>query len=371
MITFAEYLPIVLDMREREGVRGIATERNRAGVHLASAPFAPLPLGEIRGPHIRAWLGEMQQKTARDHRGDRLISTQTVARSLALASAVFGRAVESELVPTNPCHGVRLRKRAEELTAAEPWTYLTLGEQRALAESERIWPIHRAAIAFAIGTGLRQGEQMHLPIDEVHVDGSTPHVNVRFGSKNKPPKSGKSRIVPLFGSGLVAAREALAWSTRRYNPERVLFPGMSGRRRSTGKPLGSVYDEFGEWEDGWKQAKRYANILRRVRWHDLRHTFASCLVSGAWGHRWPLPEIRSVMGHSSVTITERYAHLGDDAIHAAARATGYIPPAPDTLLEIDVPPECVPGSPVDTAWTIARHAMQPNSHVGPGKETEK
>jgi hypothetical protein len=58
-----------------------------------------------------------------------------------------------------------------------------------------------------------------------------------------------------------------------------------------------------------------------VRWHDLRHTCASSLVAGWWGRRWSLEEVREMLGHSSVLVTERHAHFADSAMDRAARQT--------------------------------------------------
>jgi len=57
-------------------------------------------------------------------------------------------------------------------------------------------------MAFALGTGLRAGEQFNLELVDMRVDGDHPSVIVRYGSKGKPPKNGKIRHVPLFGLGL-------------------------------------------------------------------------------------------------------------------------------------------------------------------------
>jgi hypothetical protein len=73
-------------------------------------------------------------------------------------------------------------------------------------------------------------------------------------------------------------------------------------------------DRFREWV-------RAAWIERRVRWHDLRHMCASSLVAGWWGRRWSLEEVREMLGHSSVLVTERYAHFAESAIDSAARQT--------------------------------------------------
>lgn len=54
-----------------------------------------------------------------------------------------------------------------------------------------------------------------------------------------------------------------------------------------------------------------------------------CDLAGIWGRRWSLAEVRDVLGHSSVTITERYAHLCERVLDTAAAETrGLVPVAP-------------------------------------------
>ena len=54
----------------------------------------------------------------------------------------------------------------------------------------------------------------------------------------------------------------------------------------------------------WKTAKRKAGI-RNFRFHDLRHTYASYLVMGGVD----LYTVSKLLGHSSIEVTQRYAHL--------------------------------------------------------------
>jgi hypothetical protein len=68
--------------------------------------------------------------------------------------------------------------------------------------------------------------------------------------------------------------------------------------------------------------KRHDRML--VRWHDLRRTCGSSLIAGWWGRRWSMIEVRDMLGHRSVTTTERYAHLSESALQQAARDT-YLP----------------------------------------------
>lgn len=68
-------------------------------------------------------------------------------------------------------------------------------------------------------------------------------------------------------------------------------------------------------------AKTRAGIESDVRFHDLRHTFCSHLAQGTWGRVWSMREICDVAGHSSLSVTMRYAHLSPGGVHAAATAS--------------------------------------------------
>ncbi len=314
---FATFAAEVLEQRAEEGIRGIASELNRFSIHIEGASFAAMPLDAIRSKHLREWLRDMARKDAADTRGARKLSVDTIKRAFALVSAIFTAAVERENIETNPCVGVRVKKRADEASTKEKWAFLTLDEQKAVATCEAIPLVDRLAIRFAIATGLRQGEQFHLELADLHTGGPAPHVLVRFGSKNLPPKNGKTRKVPLMAEALVAARAWLA-ELAAYapnNPERLAFPTPRGGRRSVGKPMG-----------GGGKLKKYlalVGITRRVRWHDLRHTFCSNLVSGALGRKWSLEEIRPLAGHSSILITQRYSHISEADLVKAGDETSF------------------------------------------------
>jgi integrase len=358
IVSFDNFALAVLDEREHNGIRGVGQERLRFTKHLATAAFAEKPIDQVKPADVADWLRVMGRKRADDRRGDRPLSRHTIARCLSLASVIFDEAGPQArgLVTVNPCLGMRVKKKEGEKTE-EPWTFLTLEEQhavRTLPEKHR-WPI-----LFAIGTGLRQGEQFNLELRDLHVDGDDPHVFVRFGSKGKVPKSGKARRVPLFGVGLEAAREWLRVlpSFCPHNFDQLVFPTATGCRRGQ-KPLGNgqfIPSEHGThrivrgkpkrsadgthvYVDQFKLAMQEIGIKRNVRWHDLRHTCASSLVSGFWsedGRGETLEVTREVLGHSSIIVTQRYAHLGETSLKRLAermRSTGgtTAPPEPSTL----------------------------------------
>jgi integrase len=80
----------------------------------------------------------------------------------------------------------------------------------------------------------------------------------------------------------------------------------------------------------WRTLCKAAGITG-LRLHDLRHSYASALVSGGAS----LPLIGALLGHSNPATTSRYAHLYDDPLRAAAERigslienAGVLPPAP-------------------------------------------
>jgi len=85
----------------------------------------------------------------------------------------------------------------------------------------------------------------------------------------------------------------------------------------------------GQFQEVLWAAQRRAG-LRRIKWHDLRHSYASILASGGM----PLFLIRGLLGHSSVKMTERYAHL------AASQTAAYMP-----LLSAAAPSSPSPSTP--------------------------
>jgi integrase len=277
-------------------------------------------IGEIRSKDIRAWVRDMAAKKASDTRGERTLSPASVRRSFALISAIFTAAIEDELIETNPCVGVRIPKRADGRATEDDLTYLNIDEQRALVSCEKTPIEHRIAIRFALATGLRQGEQFSLRIADVHLDGDSPHVYVRYGSPFLPPKSGKPRRVPLFGDGLAVAKEAVELAKQHpNNPHQIVFPTPQGSFRGVGKPLGRKKVD-GQHVCAWKASLKLAGV-RDIKWHALRHTAATNLVTGVLGRRWTLEEVQPFLGHADMKVTQIYAKVGDDALKRAARET--------------------------------------------------
>jgi integrase len=143
-------------------------------------------------------------------------------------------------------------------------------------------------LMFALRTGARAGEQLALRWGDI--DWQKRMVVFRRSSTQGnvgPTKSGKERRV--------AMTEGLVEALRRIKHLRgdLVFCRMDG------KPL-TIWQLH---ERLWSACRRAG--LRKMRWHDLRHSFPSQLVSGGVSIR----QVQEWLGHSTITMTMRYAHL--------------------------------------------------------------
>jgi integrase len=145
---------------------------------------------------------------------------------------------------------------------------------------------HEAELDLAIHTGLRQGNQYELEWDMVDWGRRMLHIP---RTKNEEP------LHVCLNAPALAALEKVK---RRGNASGHVF-----RAKSTGDPLRGPRTWF-------ERAMKDASI-ERFRWHDLRHTFASRLrQKGA-----KLEDIAEALGHKSLMMSKRYAHLGPKGLH--------------------------------------------------------
>ncbi len=312
-----------LEERELDGGPSCAPRATR-WKHIAKTPFIDDPIETIPSKHVLAWVKELRKKKVKRGRGPgaklRKISRNHVRGIVGQLSQIFAAAVAEGLAGSNPAAGIIIRS-VKDPDEAEVWTYLDADEQRSLLTCLGASEAVRLMMAFAIGTGLRQGEQFNLELRDLHVDGPTPYVFVRWGSKGRKPKNGKERPVPLFGLALAAAKRWLELlpTFAPKNPHKLVFPLPTGTRRRPGQHL---QHGSGNKVNDFRNALKAAGIVRHVRWHDLRHTCASSLVAGWWGPTWRLEDIKEVLGHTSIRITERYAHIAPAVVTDLAARTG-------------------------------------------------
>ncbi|MBR7962800.1 site-specific integrase [Burkholderia vietnamiensis] len=151
-------------------------------------------------------------------------------------------------------------------------------------------------IRLALSTGCRKNELLRLEWMRVDFERAC------FRLDGAHTKSGKRRLVPLNDIALSALRGQREWVERFCPGSPWVFSTELGR------PV------FG-LQKGFRAACERAGIAD-FRLHDLRHTFASWLVMGGVS----LYVVRDLLGHSSIAVTERYAHLSPDQGRSAVQS---------------------------------------------------
>jgi len=151
----------------------------------------------------------------------------------------------------------------------------------------------RDLVFFAINTGLRRAEITHLTWSKVDFEN---RILIIQSDPNFKTKAGKSRIVPMNDQ---------------------VFNLLSRYRENKRSEL--VFNFEGEKirEDrltkGFKRFLKIAELDESLTFHHLRHTFASLLVQDGVS----IYEVQKLLGHSSITVTEIYAHLQSNTLHEA------------------------------------------------------
>lgn len=210
-------------------------------------------------------------------------SPTTVVRYLASLSHAMSIAVRDwEWMQENPILKISKPKISNERTR-----FLSGEERMRLiracqdSESKGLYPV----VILALSTGMRRGEILNLKWSDVDLD--------RGAILLQTTKNGERRFVPLVGIALDLLK------SRYINPptNSLVFPAP----HSPSKPINI--------RSAWETALAKAGISN-FRFHDLRHTAASYLAM----NQASLLEIGTLLGHKTVQMTKRYAHLSNEHI---------------------------------------------------------
>ena len=241
---------------------------------------------------------EMDSLTAADVHGyiterrGKGITDSTIRRELSLLSAAINYAIKwwDWDIP-NPV----ANRKPPQGEGRVRW--LTQDEAAALIQAAASEP--RAAthlvdfIRLALNTGMRRAEMLELDWQRVDLEAGLVYLEVQH------TKTAKRRSVPLNQTALAVMRNRLRHRDQHYPGSPWVFT------RNNGKRIKSVTKSF-------MTACRRADI-KDFTIHDMRHCTAAWLVSAGV----PLPEVRDLLGHSTIQVTERYAHLAPENVRAA------------------------------------------------------
>ena len=234
------------------------------------------------------------------------LSGRSLGRMLSAWRGFFAWLGQRQLVPANPCDGIRPPKSPRLLPKAlsvdEAAALLTPDDDGDPALSAR----DVAMFELFYSSGLRLAELAALDIDAL--DGVLHEGEVRVLGKRS-----KARIVPVG----IKAREALAaWAVLREQLAAVDEPALFVSRRGVRLSHRAIQERLG------RQAVR-AGLPRHVHPHMLRHSFASHVLQSSGDLR----AVQEMLGHASIASTQVYTHLDFqhlakvyDAAHPRAKA---------------------------------------------------
>lgn len=228
--------------------------------------FGNLPLRRFNSMLVE------QYQTERMQRGNK---PAPINRLVATLKHMFTKAVEWDMVEEQTLKRIRKAKLLEENNRR--LRYLSKEECQALINAcdKHLKPV----VVCAVNTGMRKSEVLSLRWDNVDLQHGFILLEVT--------KNGERREIPINET----LRQTLLDLTRRLDVPFVFYDP------ATGKPYQDVKRSF-------NTACRRAKI-RDFRFHDLRHTFASHLVMA----RQDLTTVKELLGHKTLTMTLRYAHL--------------------------------------------------------------
>lgn len=255
------------------------------------------PVASVRKLDVAAWVKEMERAEVGAH---------TIQAALALFSSVMRAAVDEGLITANPC----ARVPTPTPPVKPPFFWTRPEAALILAELEEPW---RTACDLDMHVGLRLGELLGLKVGAVDWEQAQIHVHgvmTRKGWRQHGKSDCSNRTVPIPDHLL----DALAPYVLGRPDEAFVFPGRGG------KPMGDSNFRHRIWAPAIALAGRCAAHAPEAPCeactpvpdgvpHDMRHTAASWLaMDGVDLHR-----IQRLLGHSSLRVTQRYAHLSPDA----------------------------------------------------------
>ena len=264
--------------------------------------FGDAPISTITRADVQAWVQELVAQG---------LSASTVRHAIGTLSKILNEAVAAGALVANPCQRISLPHLPKGKVES-----LTLDQVKALADAiehpeikpagngarpvgRSHFPEYSLLIRFTVFTGLRAAEVAGLKIRALDLDKGVVRITetlseVRGHLYTVPPKTYQFRSVPLPEFLIEELREHLA--ALDDDPDGYVF------RAPTGTPL--RWQNF--YNHHFKPAVRQAGLPESTRFHDLRHTYASILISQGAHPRAMMERL----GHSSINVTlGTYGHL--------------------------------------------------------------
>ena len=249
--------------------------------------FENKPLDKITPFDLEKMKVEMSKSV---NRRGRPFAPQTIKHQLQIIRRLYNFASQMGLYDgSNPINQVKMPRVNNKIVR-----FLSEEELERLLDVLDNWPFRKSAafVQFALFTGCRRGELFRLKWEDVNLEQA--YITLRN------PKGGKTKTIPI-------SEQAVKVLKGLERTSEFVFPGRKG-------------GQLTDFKNPWKRIKKAAGLPDNFRFHDLRHHFASSLVSAGVD----LAIVRELLTHKNLEMTQRYAHLAPDVVRDAARKSGEI-----------------------------------------------
>jgi|JI10StandDraft_1071094.scaffolds.fasta_scaffold94903_3 site-specific recombinase XerD len=256
-----------------------------------SPRFGTLPLSQISRKDAQAMHVDMVEKQK--------LSPASADHAIKFMRRALNLAVQWDLLAHNPLKNFELFMVDNQVE-----NYLSDAQMQSLLGVLRTDKNRNVCLILMLllSTGARLNEILSSVWRNVSIEGRSLKVDA-IRSKSK-----RSRSIPLNDSALWVLEQLDSRDKSAY-----LFPSPVFAKDGKDLPYTNI-------TRAWYRIQKLAGI--KIRAHDLRHGFASMLVSGGRS----LYEVQQILGHSDPKVTMRYAHLSSKTLQEAANAGSVIVP---------------------------------------------
>ncbi len=276
-------------------LEGYATRRTstvrQARVHIAqiNKAFGPMRLADVRPSQVKAWTAQLKAADYAD---------STVYATYRRFAQIMGDAVQDGIIPRSPCG----RKTSPGGGVQRPY----------VATTEQVWALHdamdehlRSAILLGAFAGLRTAETCALRVADVDFMRGIVAPAIQWPAE--PLKSECSKTpVPI--------------------PQELALELAAGVKRYAGETV--VSDELHQACSPWELQRAVRDARKKVkglpvgfRYHDLRHYFASLLISSGLDVKVVQTRLRHA---SAMTTLNTYGHMWPDADESSRAAVSVV-----------------------------------------------
>ncbi len=210
------------------------------------------------------------------------LSAAYIKHQIVLLNRIFNVADEwGAFSGQNPCKKIKKPKVNNQIVE-----YLSEQELIQLVDTLNTWPdkMQSSIVFFSLYTGMRPSEIFKLEWRDVDLE--TKSVTLR------DPKGKVDQTLPLSEKAVQVLKDI----PKEYDTP-FIFYSVNGKQRKTIR-------------HGWKKIKAAAGIHESFRYYDLRHNYASYLVSSGVS----LYQVQKLLTHKDSSTTMRYAHLSDKSL---------------------------------------------------------